>query len=302
MNMINTLLTEKFVSGGQNRFSETVANLKVNDILFDCEVNLTANDITAGVTAWDFLKGFNVNLALRLGSSNGSAINLIHNVNLYQILEYSDFKAGVSMNSTDFTTAGVKRISGLLPIGFFAMGERDAIGTDIDVDTTVTMPENGVSFTISAVYKETKATLLRTYQSSTPTGADQPYTNVVEVFYDSPTVVTKSAGIKGKTVGSQSINLEDAIALSNAEGNFEFFQRFGQIFVDPFDLGRNLSINVPPTSNNDGECLIVCYAFYPELLLQNDTEQTAERNNVVANIKAEDGTKAKYLKLLGVID
>lgn len=300
MNLTNILLADTFSrSANRNRFVETSANLRVNSILLDFIVEKSA-DKNASLTSWDFLKAFNVNVALRLGSGNGSAVNLVHNVNAYQLEEYSDYKAGVSVSSTDWSENGMKRISGIINIGYFGMGSRDALEVNVDVDQSKIGNLDECQFRVSSVFKRVLPNTIYTYQSARPTGADQPYTNVLEVYYDSPTVFDGVASVKDK-LGSQSVHLEDAIALANAEGNFEFFQRFGMLFKDQYDLSRDISFNVPVNENGDGEILIVGAAFYPDMLIENDGEDKSQRAAIVEQVKNDNPDKYRYLQLRGLV-
>lgn len=301
MNLISNLMSEKYQKGGNARFIQTSANLKVNSFLFDVRFNNSIEGNT-GVTSWDFLKNFMVNIALRLGGGNGSAVNLVSNVPLYQILELSDEEAGVSMESTDFSKAGMQRISGEINIGYFGMGSRDALDVQVTVNPVGdTANVTDVEFIISAVYENDKPTAILTLQSAKPTGADQPYTNVLRIFYDSPTFFNATATIKDK-LSTQSVNLEDAIAHTNAVANFEFFTRFGKLFEDPYGLSRDVSFNIPKVPGaDDGEVLIQSVAFFPELLEQNNTEDRANRDAYVAEIKANSAEKYQYLSMLGLV-
>lgn len=299
MNLVTNFFNESIQRGSsKTRFISNTNNLKVNGALFDVSfVNGSGDNVTKD---WSFLKNVFVTISLRLGTGNGSAVNLISSCSLYQLLAYSDYIAGVSMQSTDFAEDSTIRISGCIPIGYFAMGSRDSLDAIVNISNVDELPFNGFNLSIGSVYQSELPSTVMTYQSTKPTGAMQNYTNVVSLFYDGDEVVNKEVNIIDQLGNNQNINIEDAIALSNAQGRFEFFTRFGRLFQDPFDLSQNLSFKCP-TDNPEAEILIVGYHFDDGLLISNATESEANRNNLVASIKEHDSAKYDYLVSRGLI-
>lgn len=297
MNIVTNFFNEELSSSGKTRYIANTNNLKVNSILFDCK--FTVPESYTG--KWDFLKSIFVTIALRLGSGNGSAVNLISSCSLYQLLAYSDYIAGVSMHSTTFTAGTVARVSGSIPIGFFSMGARDSLDAIVNLADPSALSALGgaLSLSIGSVYEADSLSILTTYQSAKPTGAMQNYTNVLRLFYDGDSVINKEVNVIDQ-LGSQNVNIEDAIALSNATGRFEFFTRFGCLYSDPFDLSQDLSFKCP-TDDTGAEILIVGYHFDPALLVSNSNESAAQRNNLVAQIKENDADKYSYLLARGLV-
>lgn len=296
MNLVTNFFNESIPANTQKtRFIANTNNLKVNGILFDIKFDVP----TDYDGKWEFLHQFYVTIALRLGTGNGSAVNLISSCSLHQLLAYSDYIAGVSMNSTDFVPGQTARISGAIPVGFFAMGARDSLDAIVNVADASVIPSSGVSISIGSIYQASTQGIIQTYQSARPTGAMQNYTNVLALYYDGEQAVNKEVNIIDQ-LGSQNVNIEDAVALSNAQGRFEFFTRFGRLYQDPFDLSQNLSFKCP-TDDANSEILIVGYHFDTQLLISNANESEASRQNLVAQIKEQDNDKYSYLQARGLV-
>ena len=281
-------------NGAQNRYNQTSANLSVNGFLFDVEFTVPASY----TGKWDFLKDVYVNITKRIGSGNGGAVALLSNVALYDILSYSDFVAGVSMVSTTFTEGEKARISGYADTGFFQMTSRDALEVTVNVGSKTNFPSTDVVFEISAVFDKVQATEYKCYQSAKATGADQPYKNVLGIYYigdgvNADVVVTDEIGVKA-------VNVKSAIALSNAQGRFEFFTDFGEVYKDQFGISQDLSMRVP--NNANPSILVVSYAFYPEETVQALDDTLAQRESLLTKIKNNEPDKYLYLKALGIAD
>lgn len=299
--LITNLLNGTFGATGQTRFFETGANLKVEKTLFDFSftVPATPQGGTPYSGKWDFLKKVLITMTLRLGADNGGAIPLISDVPVYDILELSDFKAGVSMDSTTFTPETKVRISGVIPHGFFAMDSRDALEISLQVTDQSVIPAD-VSFTISTMYEEgDKLSYLIVYKAAKPTGADMPYKNVLEAYYTGAQEVNKIIDVVDQE-GAKPVNIEDCIAASNAEGEFEFFKRFGRFYIDPYGLSQDLTMRVPNDDSN-ATLLIVQYAFNTALLQNNAADTTASRNALVAKIRVSDPEKYNFLQMIGAV-
>lgn len=295
MQMITNILNGTLSRTGQTRHFETGANLTVQKFLFD--VRFTVPESYTG--KWDFLKEVLINSTLRLGADNGGAIPLVADVPLYDLLEYSDFKQGVSMESTVFEAGKEVRISGTLPIGYFRMSSRDALEMSLQVVDSSVLPSVNVEFVISSVYLNgDELAHLLVYKSAKPTGADMPYKNVLEMYYTGEKTVNKQVSIVDQ-IGACPVNIEDAIARSNADGNFEFFHRFGNIYTEPYGVSQDLSVRCPIDDDN-ATILIVQYAFNSALLENNASDMVAEKASLMAKIKSSDPEKYNYLQLLGI--
>lgn len=291
--LISPLLVGQMTRTGQNRFTSTSASLSQNGILIDVSF-----EVPAGYKdRWEFLRDLYLTVSYRMGIGNGTAISLISSCSVYALLGYSDFVAGVSMQSTTFAEGKTARISGYIETGYFEMRSNDALEVSLVWGGTE-KPEFPVNFAISNVYKKSMLSWLKTYQSSSPTGADQPYKNVLGVYYDSEDPVSTDAVITDQ-ITTQNINVQSAIALSNATGRFEFFTNFGELYSEPFEISQDVSIRVP-TNNSRAELLIVGLAFYPELLASNASVTDASRSALLQEIQSSDSEKYNYLNAMGL--
>ena len=295
MNLTTPLLTTQLKKGGQSKFSNNNSNLTVNAILIDCSFTVPA-DYTS---KWDFLKNIFLNVTLRKGSGTGGNIALLSNVSVNAAIHYSDVKAGVSIVSTQFTQGQKARISGCIPIGYFSMGSNDALETYINVSGD--LPEGvTLDFNVSSVYMNNTENKLLTYQQTKPTGSDQPYKNVLECWYigkESDKTVTLQ-----DQMGSQSLPIDSAIALTNAVGELEFFTDIGQLYVDPFGISQNMHFNIPVDDATSGaEVLVVGYDFNPDLLLANGAESLSQREMLITAIRTSQPEKYQYLQYRGLV-
>lgn len=294
--LIQTSLAGVINETSSNRFVQTSTNLSVNGCLVDFNFTVPASY----TNKWDFLKDCYLSVLLRLGTDNGGSVNLISDVPVYDLVEYSDYLAGVSLSGTDFTQGKIARISGYLPLGFFVMNSRDALEVSLTVANKAKMPaDTNVNFVVSTVYDSIEQNNFILYKSAKPTGADQPYKNVLKLFYSGDTPVNKNITTEDM-LGSKSVNIEDAIALSNACGNFEFFTRFGKFYEDEFGLSQDLSFRVP-TDDASATCLVIQYGFYPEVVHDNSADTNAQRDALIEKIRVSDSEKYDYLKSIGVI-
>ena len=110
--LIQTSLAGVINKTSSNRFVQTSTNLSVNGCLVDFNFTVPA----AYTNKWDFLKDCYLSVLLRLGTDNGGSVNLISDVPVYDLVEYSDYLAGVSLSGTDFTEGKIARISGIFSL------------------------------------------------------------------------------------------------------------------------------------------------------------------------------------------
>ena len=288
--LLNGVVTK---SGAQNRYTQTNANLSVNGFLFDISFTVPASY----TGKWNFLKDWYVNITKRIGAGNGGSVALLSNVSLYDILSYSDFIAGVSMQGTDFTQNAIAHISGYADIGFFGMTSRDALEVTLNIGDKSNMPSNDVTFEFSAVFEKAGVTMYKTYQSANATGADQPYKNVLALYYVGAGV--NADAVINDEIGVKNVNIESAVALSNSQGRFEFFTDFGEIYKDQFDISQNISMRIP--TNGNPSIRVVGLAFYPEETVASLDDTLAMKNALIEKIKNEDPDKYLYLQTLGIV-
>lgn len=290
---ITPILTGTIQNGGsQNRWTQVNANLAVNGFLADFKFTVP-NSYTG---KWNFLKDVYVNITKRIGSGNGGAVALLSNVSLYSLMSESDFVAGVSMNSTDFTAGNDVRIAGYLDIGYFSMSSRDALEITLNVADRTNFPSADVSFEFSACFNSVQTTCYKCYQSTKATGADQPYKNVLKIAYIGTGL--NADCVVNDQIGNKAVNIASAIAYSNAIGRFEFFTDYGVVYDEQFGISQDLSVRCPNTNNP--ELLIVSYAFFPEETENSIKDSLSTREALLTQIKNNDTEKYKYLQELGI--
>lgn len=281
-------------TSGQVRFIQTNSNLSLNGILIDIVATVKEN----GFTSWDFLKDVFLDVTMRSGFGNGTSIPLCSGLSLYDAIAFSDVISGVSMESyeqTDGFEVGKKiRVSGYLPIGFYKMDSRDALEVQVQ---SAQLPSQDFDFVISSVFEGVSVPRVLGYQTSKPTGADQPYKNVLSLYYiGTDTLTTGTASITDME-GTKTVSLEDAIALTNATGRLEFFTRIGQIYADEYEVSQDLSFRMP--QNVTGDVLVCQEFFFPEILENTVLNVDSQEKAILEEIKNNDPDKFKYLSLVG---
>jgi len=301
MNLVQAFFNEKITKTGSSRLIANTNNLKTNSFLFDVKFKAPA-DLKEGDLrdshVFDFLKDVYVTIALRLGSGNGSAVNIVSSCPAFLLLQFSDFVAGVSMESPKVKD-GYIRVSGALPIGFFSMGSRDSLDCIVNVASSDKLPEDGFQLTISNVYNFDTNVSIRTYQCTKPTGASQPYTNVLGVYYSGDKVLNKEAVIQDQ-LNTMNTGIEDGMALANSVGHFEVFTRFAKLYEDPFSVSQNVNFKIP-ADDTEAQVLIVGYHFDTALLVSNAGESDALKANLLSIVKKDDTEKYEYLQALGLV-
>ena len=294
--LVTPALIYQLTEQSQTRAVQTNTNLDFNAALIDCEFTCPASY----ENRWEFLKDVYLQIMLRLGSENGGSIPLISDVPLYSLLELSDYEAGVSMQSTVFGENKKVRISGKIRLGFYSMDARDALEVTLAVSDKSKIPAaSPIDIKISTVYEKVEKNSFILYKNSRPTGADQPYKNVLKMFYSGEQIVNESVTLTDQ-LGSESINIEDAIALSNAEGQFEFFTRFGKIYEDEYGLSQDLAFRCPTTDPN-ARILVQQYGFYPSAMSGTEAITDANYNSLLEKIRTQDSEKYNYLANLGIV-
>lgn len=288
--IVTPLLIAHQNTTGQTRFLQTNSNLELNGILIDVQAEVTSN----GFTSWDFLKKIFLDVTMRSGFGNGTSIPMCSGLSLYDAIAFSDVLSGVSMESTDFTVGEKIRVSGYLPIGFYKMDSRDALEVQLQSSE---LPSQDFNVTISSVYEGITVPKILGYQSSKPTGADQPYKNVLALYYVGDDNIVQGQASITDMLGTDQVSIEDAIALTNATGRLEFFTRIGQIYADEYEVSQDLSFRLP--NNITGDVLVVQEFFLPEILENTVLIVDSNQNAILEQIKQNDPEKYRYLQLTG---
>lgn len=299
MSEINAIFSGAF--GGsvtETRKIGSQQNTKINGMLFDCTFTPDSTYIAGDKFA--VYKNTYVDVVLRRGG-NGANKNflIVDSVPLYQLAQYSDYNAGVSLKLTakDMTAGTPFRISFYIDIGYIPLGSNDSLDIEFYTNGVLSVP-----FTIlaSTIFNCEKLASVKKYSCSEPTGSDQSYNNIIEAYIDADSVIQNSVTVRDELGNNTTVNPESAIAYSNSIGRFELFNRFGQIFADPFGIGQNITIKAP-TSPSGIEILLVGYIYDLELLAKSADGFTASKDLLVSKIRNNGGDKVDYLEALGVI-
>ena len=300
MSEINNMIIAEFSANTSARKIASQQNVKVNGILFDCEFTPTSAYLSGDKFA--FYKSITVDLVLRRGGSNAGQNHLvIDSVSLYQLLNLSDYLAGVSVKATasdEMVADSPFRISGYIDLGFFSMETTDTLDIELYTNTNLTV---GGTVRVSSVYVRDQLAVLKKYSSALPTGSDQSYNNVLAIYGDSTNKMNGTVTVRDEVGGSLSVNIEDAIALSNAVGNFEVFTRFGELYSDPYGVGQNVTTKSPVEANSDFELLIVGFIYDLDMLGNSASTWEANKSLLFTKIINQGGDKLDYLRALGIV-
>lgn len=291
--IVTPLLIAHQGTTGQTRFLQTNSNLQLNGILIDVKATVKQG----GFTSWDFLKKIFLDVTMRSGFGNGTSIPMCNGLSLYDAIAFSDVISGVSMESSEqlgFEVGDIIRVSGYLPIGFYKMDSRDALEVQLQSSE---LPVQEFDVVISSVFEGVSVPKILGYQSSTPTGADQPYKNVLALYYVGDDNITTGQASITDMLGTKQVTIEDAIALTNATGRLEFFTRIGQIYADEFEISQDLSFRLP--NGISGDVLVVQEFFFPEILESTVLIVDSNENAILEQIRQNEPEKYKYLRLTG---
>lgn len=307
MSQINPICATTFDSSAGLRRTFQQQNTKVNGILFDISFTPTAEYMSGDKFA--ILRDIFFDLNLRQGGAAGGVGGsdlLIDSISLYQILEYSDYIAGVSMSATPMTAGAKWRVSGYLPIGFFGLGARDSLDLEIYLDHVIPAGIS-VDLVVSTVFLRDQLSLIRRYTTAKPTGSDQSYTDVIGIYFDCDTETKKSITVRDEVNDNSVVAIEDAIAYSNSTGRFELFTRFGEVYSDVYGVGQNVTVKCPKIETAGGEedksaeLLIVSYVYDTAFLKASAGAFDASSELLYTKIRDAGGEKAAYLSALGII-
>ena len=291
--IVTPLLIAHQNTTGQTRFLQTNSNLQLNGILIDVKATVKEN----GFTSWDFLKKIFLDVTMRSGFGNGTSIPMCNGLSLYDAMAFSDVVSGVSMESAEqlgFEVGETVRISGYLPIGFYKMDARDALEVQLQSSE---LPIQDFDVVVSSVYEGVSEPKILGYQTSTPTGADQPYKNVLALYYVGTDTIAQGQASITDMIGTKQVTIEDAIALTNATGRLEFFTRIGQLYADEFEISQDLSFRLP--NGITGDVLVVQEFFFPEILESTVLIVDSNESAILEQVKQNEPDKYKYLKLTG---
>ena len=296
--MLQSYLQTEFSPNGITDRSTNLQNVKMNGIVFDFRFTPTAEYIagtTAGKSAYRVLKNIVVNVNYRDGVGAGKNALLIDRVNLFLLMEHSDFIAGLDITQTPMEEGKEWRACGHLGLGYLSVSEN----ASLDIQCYVTQnPEITSKLYVSTELRERSDVQIVQYRQTKPTGASQTFENVLSAFISTEKELNDTISTSDY-MSNEVLNIETCIALSNAVGRFEKFKRYGQFYEDEFGVGQTLTFNCP-NINDDEQILMCCRVFNLSAQMSGNSEFVNDARSLMAKIASVDPNKFKSLQMEGV--
>ena len=288
----------EFSPNGITDRSTNLQNVKMNGIVFDFRFTPTAEYIAgtaSGKSAYRVLKNIVVNVNYRDGVGAGKNALLIDRVNLFLLMEHSDFIAGLDITQTPMEEGKEWRACGHLGLGYLSVSEN----ASLDIQCYVTQnPEITSKLYVSTELRERSDVQIVQYRQTKPTGASQTFENVLSAFISTEKELNDTISTSDY-MSNEVLNIETCIALSNAVGRFEKFKRYGQFYEDEFGVGQTLTFNCP-NINDDEQILMCCRVFNLSAQMSGNSEFVNDARSLMAKIASVDPNKFKSLQLEGV--
>jgi len=295
---LQSYLQTEFSPNGITDRSTNLQNVKMNGIVFDFRFTPTAEYIagtTAGKSAYRVLKNIVVNVNYRDGVGAGKNALLIDRVNLFLLMEHSDFIAGLDITQTPMEEGKEWRACGHLGLGYLSVSEN----ASLDIQCYVTQnPEITSKLYVSTELRERSDVQIVQYRQTKPTGASQTFENVLSAFISTEKELNDTISTSDY-MSNEVLNIETCIALSNAVGRFEKFKRYGQFYEDEFGVGQTLTFNCP-NINDDEQILMCCRVFNLSAQMSGNSEFVNDARSLMAKIASVDPNKFKSLQMEGV--
>lgn len=295
---LQSYLQTEFAPNGITDRSTNLQNVKMNGIVFDFRFVPTKEYIdgtTSGKSAYRVLKNIVVNVNYRDGVGAGKNALLIDRVNLFLLMEHSDFIAGLDITQTPMEEGKEWRACGHLGLGYLSVSEN----ASLDIQCYVTEnPEITSKLYVSTELRERSDVQIVQYRQTKPTGASQTFENVLSAFISTEKKLNDTVSTSDY-MSNEVLNIETCIALSNAVGRFEKFKRYGQFYEDEFGVGQTLTFNCP-NINDDEQILMCCRVFNLSAQMSGNSEFVNDARALMAKIASVDPDKFKSLQLEGV--
>lgn len=295
---LQSYLQTEFAPNGITDRSTNLQNVKMNGIVFDFRFTPSEEYIqgtTDGKSAYRVLKNIVVNVNYRDGVGAGKNALLIDRVNLFLLMEHSDFIAGLDITQTPMEVGKEWRACGHLGLGYLSVSEN----ASLDIQCYVTQnPEITSKLYVSTELRERSDVQIVQYRQTKPTGASQTFENVLSAFISTEKELNDTISTSDY-MSNEVLNIETCIALSNAVGRFEKFKRYGQFYEDEFGVGQTLTFNCP-NINDDEQILMCCRVFNLSAQMSGNSEFVNDARALMAKIAGVDPDKFKSLQLEGV--
>lgn len=295
---LQSYLQTEFAPNGITDRSTNLQNVKMNGIVFDFRFTPSEEYIQGtigGKSAYRVLKNIVVNVNYRDGVGAGKNALLIDRVNLFLLMEHSDFIAGLDITQTPMEAGKEWRACGHLGLGYLSVSEN----ASLDIQCYVTQnPEITSKLYVSTELRERSDVQIVQYRQTKPTGASQTFENVLSAFISTEKELNDTISTSDY-MSNEVLNIETCIALSNAVGRFEKFKRYGQFYEDEFGVGQTLTFNCP-NINDDEQILMCCRVFNLSAQMSGNSEFVNDARALMAKIASVDPDKFKSLQLEGV--
>lgn len=295
---LQSYLQTEFAPNGITDRSTNLQNVKMNGIVFDFRFTPDENYINGtkgGESAYRVLKNIVVNVNYRDGVGAGKNALLIDRVNLFLLMEHSDFIAGLDITQTPMEVGKEWRACGHLGLGYLSVSEN----ASLDIQCYVTQnPEITSKLYVSTELRERSDVQIVQYRQTKPTGASQTFENVLSAFISTEKELNDTISTSDY-MSNEVLNIETCIALSNAVGRFEKFKRYGQFYEDEFGVGQTLTFNCP-NINDDEQILMCCRVFNLSAQMSGNSEFVNDARALMSKIASVDPDKFKSLQLEGV--
>lgn len=295
---LQSYLQTEFAPNGITDRSTNLQNVKMNGIVFDFRFTPSEeyiNGTKGGKSAYRVLKNIVVNVNYRDGVGAGKNALLIDRVNLFLLMEHSDFIAGLDITQTPMEAGKEWRACGHLGLGYLSVSEN----ASLDIQCYVTQnPEITSKLYVSTELRERSDVQIVQYRQTKPTGASQTFENVLSAFISTEKELNDTISTSDY-MSNEVLNIETCIALSNAVGRFEKFKRYGQFYEDEFGVGQTLTFNCP-NINDDEQILMCCRVFNLSAQMSGNSEFVNDARALMSKIASVDPDKFKSLQLEGV--
>lgn len=294
---LQSYLQTEFAPNGITDRSTNLQNVKMNGVVFDFRFTPDENYINgtnSGKSPYRVLKNIVVNVNYRDGVGTGKNALLIDRVNLFLLMEHSDFIAGLDITQTPMEAGKEWRACGHLGLGYLSVSEN----ASLDIQCYVTQnPEISSKLYVSTELRERSDVQIVQYRQTKPTGASQTFENVLSAFISTEKELNDTISTSDY-VSNEVLNIETCIALSNAVGRFEKFKRYGQFYEDEFGVGQTLTFNCP-NINDDEQILLCCRVFNLTAQMSGNSEFINDARALMSKIATVDPDKFRSLQLEG---
>jgi len=303
---LQSFLQAEIKPNGLTDVSSSLQNVKLNGILFD--FRFTPDDAyiqgTAdGKNAYRVLKNVVVNLNYRDGVGSGRNALLIDRVNLFLLMEFSDYIAGLDITMEPMVAGKEWRACGFLPLGYLDVSENASLDMQFYVKQN---PEIACKIYTHSELSQRGLVQIQQYRETAPNGASQTYENVLNAYIACEKEFNDSVSTTD-LLDNEVVNVEASIAYSNSVGRFEKFKRFGQFYEDEYNVGQTLTFNCPDSFINsdneresyDASILLVCRIFNLSTQISGSADFINQGKALMQKIAGTDQNKFKALQLEG---